>query len=453
MALDKHRRDSRDSFVEIVLRTHLEGIVVEAGIAFGAGAFETMLDITLGFLGIHGADMARGDHPLPQLLHVRALQDVAEFRLPDEEALEQRMVAELEIRQHAQFLDGTRGQILGLVDDEQAALALARDGDQEGLQGQAQGFTGCIGEHRPPPRLDLPPRYDGAIHDVEDRVAVEHLQDPAKFLHALRRVAKKESIELPPVVARVPGIGFDSAHNRNITWAHLLEQTSEWEGACFGLPDTVDRYRTVSHDPRPPAGVKGDARPLQPPGTYWEYNDVRINQLSLALLHLFRQPLPEVFLQSVLQPLGGGEGFRWEGYDDAWTEVVDASGTVRHVQSVPGGTHWGGGVSISARDQALVANLMLIGGRYNGEEIVSWQWLARMSEPCAIAPFYGRLMWLNRDGRSFPGASTQAGFMIGAGGHYVWIEPAHEAVVVVRWLDSAYAPGFVERMAAALSQR
>ena len=62
--------------------------------------------------------------------------------------------------------------------------------------------------------------------------------------------------------------------------------------------------------------------------------------------------------------LGGGEGFRWEGYDDAWTEVVDASGTVRHVQSVPGGTHWGGGVSISARDQALVAvNLMLIGGR------------------------------------------------------------------------------------------
>ena len=256
-----------------------------------------------------------------------------------------------------------------------------------------------------------------------------------------------------PVVTRVPGIGFDSPHNRSITWAHLLEQTSEWEGACFGLPDTVDRYRTVSHDPRPPAGVKGDARPLQPPGTYWEYNDVRINQLSLALLHLFRQPLPEVFLQSVLQPLGGGEGFRWEGYDDAWTEVVDASGTVRHVQSVPGGTHWGGGVSISARDQALVANLMLIGGRYNGEEIVSWQWLARMSEPCAIAPFYGRLMWLNRDGRSFPGASTQSSFMIGAGGHYVWIEPAHEAVVVVRWLDSAYAPGFVERMAAALSQR
>ncbi len=102
-----------------------------------------------------------------------------------------------------------------------------------------------------------------------------------------------------PVVARLPGVGFDPEHNRAITWSHLLTQVSEWEGSCFGMPDTVDRYRTVSHDPRPPGGVKGDARPLHAPGTYWEYNDVRINQLSLALLHLFKQPLPEVFLETI----------------------------------------------------------------------------------------------------------------------------------------------------------
>lgn len=160
-----------------------------------------------------------------------------------------------------------------------------------------------------------------------------------------------------PVVARLPGIGFDSAHNRTITWAHLLEQTSEWEGSVFGLPDTVDRYRAVSHDPKPPQGKKGDARPLQTPGTYWEYNDVRINQLSLALLHLFRAPLPEVFLETILKPLGGGDNFAWRGYDDAWTEIVDHAGVKRKMQSVPGGTHWGGGVSISARDQARIGQL------------------------------------------------------------------------------------------------
>ncbi|HRK67925.1 MAG TPA: serine hydrolase domain-containing protein, partial [Hyphomonas sp.] len=81
---------------------------------------------------------------------------------------------------------------------------------------------------------------------------------------------------------RLPGIGFDSPHNRSITWDHLLTQTSEWHGECFGMPDQVEHYRRVSHDPKPPSGKKGDLRPLSAPGTYWEYNDVRINQLSLA---------------------------------------------------------------------------------------------------------------------------------------------------------------------------
>ena len=77
----------------------------------------------------------------------------------------------------------------------------------------------------------------------------------------------------------------------------------------------------MAQDPRPAAGPKGGARPLQPPGSYWEYNDVRINQLALALLHLFRRPLPEVFLEQLLRPLGGGEGFAWRGYDDAWVDL------------------------------------------------------------------------------------------------------------------------------------
>ena len=255
------------------------------------------------------------------------------------------------------------------------------------------------------------------------------------------------------ISARLPGIGFDSEHNRSITWAQMLEQTSEWEGSCFGLPDTVDRYRVVAHDPRPPAlplGKKGDARPLHTPGTYWEYNDVRINQLSLALLHLLKQPLPEVFLETILKPLNASENFAWRGYDDAWTELVDSAGTRRKMQSVPGGTHWGGGVSISAHDQAKIGQLLLNEGVVNGQQIIPASWAKRMRQPCAIAPFYGWLMWLNTDGTQFPGASKDASFMVGAGGHYTWLEPAHDAVIVVRWLDSAHASRFMQRVAAAL---
>ena len=40
--------------------------------------------------------------------------------------------------------------------------------------------------------------------------------------------------------------------------------------------------------------------------------------------------------------------------------------------------------------------------------------------------------------------------MVGAGGHYVWIEPALDAVIVLRWLDGAHAPGVMARFSRAL---
>ena len=143
---------------------------------------------------------------------------------------------------------------------------------------------------------------------------------------------------------RVQGIGFDAGNNAQVTWAQMLQQTSEWTGEVFGVPDQADHYRTVNFGP-PATGRKGDPRPLQPPGTYWEYNDVRINQLSLALLHLFQHPLPEVFRDAIMRPIGASEDWNWVGYDNSWVMVGG-----QRMQSVPGGTHWGGGVSISAQD-------------------------------------------------------------------------------------------------------
>jgi len=43
-----------------------------------------------------------------------------------------------------------------------------------------------------------------------------------------------------PVHSKVAGIGFEDAHNAQVTWMHLLQQTSEWEATCFGIPDQVD---------------------------------------------------------------------------------------------------------------------------------------------------------------------------------------------------------------------
>ena len=38
---------------------------------------------------------------------------------------------------------------------------------------------------------------------------------------------------------------------------------------------------------------QGEHRDLAAPGAYWEYNDVRVNRLSLSLLKVFRKPLDD----------------------------------------------------------------------------------------------------------------------------------------------------------------
>jgi CubicO group peptidase (beta-lactamase class C family) len=248
-----------------------------------------------------------------------------------------------------------------------------------------------------------------------------------------------------PVCVRVPGIGFDAGRNAQVTWEHLLQQTSEWEGSVFGIPDQAERYRTLAFQVTTAAGRKGDPRPLQTPGTYWEYNDVRINQLSLALLHLFGRALPEVFREIIMQPIGASEDWHWVGYANSWIELGG-----KRVQSVPGGTHWGGGLSIGSHDQVRVGQLILNEGRAYGRQVVSAQWIQRMRSPCSIAPFYGYLTWLNHERRVFPSVPASSYFAIGAGSSFTWMEPERRLVVVVRWINSDHADAFFGRVLQAL---
>lgn len=248
-----------------------------------------------------------------------------------------------------------------------------------------------------------------------------------------------------PVRARVPGIGFDTGNNALITWRHLLQQTSEWEGERFGVPDQADRYRAVTFG-APPNGKKGDPRPLQTPGTYWEYNDVRINQLSYALLHLFRKPLPEVFREAIMQPIGASDTWNWVCYDNAW---VNIDGEM--MPSVPGGSHWGGGMSISSEDQALIGQLLLNDGRAaDGKQVISKAWLQAMRTPSELAPYYGYLIWLNHERKMFPSVPESSFFGVGAGSSFTWVEPERRMVVIVRWLNSAHADALFGKILAAV---
>jgi len=172
---------------------------------------------------------------------------------------------------------------------------------------------------------------------------------------------------------------------------------------------------------------------------------VRVNRLSLALLRLWRRPLPEVFRELVMDPIGASDTWEWHGYRNSWVEIDG-----RRMQSVSGGSHWGGGIFIHARDQARIGLMLLRGGVWEGRRILSEDWIARMLVPCSIYPQYGYLWWLNTGRAMYPSASERSYSASGAGGNLTWIDPDNDLVAVMRWIDPAARDGFMQRVMQAI---
>ena len=233
---------------------------------------------------------------------------------------------------------------------------------------------------------------------------------------------------------------FAGDHNRQITWDHLLRQTSAWHGELWGKPDWADRP-----DPDPDTWLAAD-RPA--PGTVYEYNDTRVNVLALALLNVWRRPLPAVLRDEVMEPIGASPTWRWHGYRNSWV-VLDGQA----VQSVSGGTHWGGGLWITARDQARFGLLTLRRGRWGERQVLPDDWFTTATTPTSAEPGYGVMNYFLNDAQErFPSAPATAYAHLGAGTNMVYVDPEHDLVVVARWIDGAALDGLIQRVIAAVEE-
>ena len=238
--------------------------------------------------------------------------------------------------------------------------------------------------------------------------------------------------------------GFDTPQNRSITWRHLLQHTSEWQGTLWDKPDSIDHNRDVGKSELGGAD-KGRPRAMRPPGTLWEYNDVRVNRLSLSLLRLFRHPLADVLREAVMDPIGASREWQWTPYDNSWVEI----GGVR-VPSVPGGSHWGGGLWMSTRDHARFGLLVARRGRWDGREIVPASWIDEIRTPCPLNPDYGLMWWLNASRTQFPSAPASCFAARGAGSNVIFIDPEHGLVAVIRWIAKPSIDGLIRHILAAV---
>ena len=228
-----------------------------------------------------------------------------------------------------------------------------------------------------------------------------------------------------PVAQYIKDGGYDSEQNRQVTWEHHARQTSEWEGELWGKNANFLGREAFGKGERKP-------RPIQIPGTYYEYNDVRINRLALSLLRLWEKPLPAVLKKEVMDPIGASSTWRWVPYPNAVATVKGKA-----MPSVSGGTRWGGGLVINARDEARFGYLMLRQGRWGRRQIVSSAWIKQATTRGPVGPDYGCLWWLNTEQKAWPDAPATSYAALGAGQNTIWVDPEHDLVVVWRWHDGS----------------
>ena len=234
---------------------------------------------------------------------------------------------------------------------------------------------------------------------------------------------------------------FDGDHNQQITWEHLLNQSSDWSGTLWGGHDWADRP--------PKEGSIDDwkNRMFYAPGTHFEYNDVRVNLIAYSLLHVWRKPLPQVLKEKIMYPIGASSTWRWFGYDTSW---IDLDG--HRVQSVSGGGHSGGGLFINTIDHARFGLLFLNEGVWNGKQLISKGWIEKATTSSPAQINYGYMWWLNKKGtnRFWEGVPENVFYAAGFGGNFIVIVPDEELVIVTRWIEPSQIGSFVKGVLDAL---
>ena len=240
-----------------------------------------------------------------------------------------------------------------------------------------------------------------------------------------------------PVGKRVNDDGYASARNAQVTWKQHLQQESEWEGSLWGKnADFIGKDAFGAGERKP--------RALQVPGSFYEYNDVRINRFALSLLRVFDKPVPEVFQQEVMDPIGASNSWKWLPYHNSYVELNG-----KRAPSISGGTRWGGGMWIDSWDMARFGYLWLRNGSWQGRQVLPESYVKAALTPSTHGPDYGYLWWLNTKGKNLPGLPANAYAAQGAGSNTIVVSPDHDLLVVWRW-HAGNAAEFVNKVIASL---
>lgn len=239
-----------------------------------------------------------------------------------------------------------------------------------------------------------------------------------------------------------------------VTLRHLATMTSGYRAA--GDAEAKGGYL---HGPSATPFVP--AEPLFSPGEKYAYWDSAMNLLGLALTRVAGEPLEDLVQRRVMDPIGVAPS-AW-----AWGTRPAPDGTPVNSGSGNGGGH----IRIAAGDLARFGHLFLNRGSWEGEQLVSRDWIAQATAaqvPASLpegfppsnipgAGCYGFNWWINGvkpDGaRKWPGAPAGTFAALGHNNNRLWVIPDWQMVVVrlgldeaERKIDDAVASEFLKRM-------
>ncbi len=283
------------------------------------------------------------------------------------------------------------------LDSGRLEKALQRIGELDGLQGVLVARHG---------RLVAERYFRGSAGQRP-----HNLKSASKsVLSALAGLAiEQELLDLDQEIADVlpEGRELDDPDKRTITVRHLLTMTSGLESTSFGNYGSWVASRNWVR-----AAL---TRPLlADPGTRFSYSTGGTHLLSATLSRAAGRSTHDFARRHLFDPLGIGPS--------AWARDRQ-------------GIHVGGNnLSLRPRDMLKFGQLYLNRGRWDGEQLLPWQWVDQSTRPAGLAAprgrgriygGYGYLWWLR--GPRERGAYIASGY----GGQYIYVSPAEDMVVVV----------------------
>jgi len=117
------------------------------------------------------------------------------------------------------------------------------------------------------------------------------------------------------------------------------------------------------------------------------------------------------------------------------------------MQSVSGGGHSGGGIFINTYDHARFGLLFLRNGKWQTQQLISEDWIAKAITSSEANESYGYMWWLNKGNRKWENVDDESiYYAAGFGGNYIVIDKKNDLLIVTRWLEPSKLGNFVAKV-------